>query len=286
MHIDPFIAQAWDDHGDAPEAVADRLAPATAAVRTPAQAAAFAALAAHVMGEHLGRWAAALDLIATLAPAAAPDPAARDGLARQAAALRWAAGDAAALAGLAPDHRVAALAMAASLVSGRGDLGRAVAAYDDAEAAAAAGLPDGSLAPRALAIGGDNLAAALESRAARTPAETAGMLRAAAGGLRWWREAGTWLNEERAWWRLARCRLVAGDAAGAADAARQGLAVCAANDAPPFEAFFLHVVSARAHAVQGDAAAQADARAAALAAHARVADDERRWCAADLETLP
>lgn len=285
MNLDTFIDQAWDDHADAPEAVAARLAPATAQVHTPAEATAFAALAAHVLGEHLGRWAAAQDLIAALAPAVADDPTARDGLARQTAALRWAAGDAAALAGLAPDHRVAALASAASLVSGRGDLGRAIAAYDDAQAAADAGLPEVSPAPRALAVGGNNLAAVLETHPARTPAETAGMLRAAAGALRWWREAGTWLNEERAWWRLARCRLVAGDAAGAADAARQGLAVCAANDAPPFETFFLHVVQARAHAALGDAAAQAEAQAAALAAHARVADDERRWCAADLESL-
>lgn len=285
MDIDRFIDQAWDEHADAPEAVAARLAPAAARVHTPAQATAFAALAAHVLGEHLGRWAAAQELIAALAPAVADDPAARDGLARQTAALRWAAGDAAALAGLAPDHRIAALAAAASMVSGRGDLGRAIGAYDDAQAAAEAGLPEDSPAPRALAAAGNNLAAMLETQATRTPAEAAGMLRAAAGGLRWWREAGTWLNEERAWWQLARCRLAAGDAAGAADAARQGLAVCAANDAPPFETFFLHVVQARAQATLGDAAALADARTAALAAHARVADDQRRWCAADLESL-
>lgn len=285
MDIDHFMEQAWADHGDAPETVADRLAPLAGALQTPAQATAYAALAAHVLGEHLGRWPDALALIDAALPATAADHAARDALARQAAALRWAAGEAAALAGLAPDHRIAALALAASMLGGRGDFARAIAAYDDAEAAAVPGLPEGSPAPRALAAGGNNLAAALAEQP-RAPDETAGMLRAAEGALRWWRVAGTWLHEERAWWRLARCRLAAGDAAGAVQAAQAGLVVCAANDAPPFERFFLHAAEAMAHAARGDPTAGQAARAAALAAHALVSDDERPWCAQDLERLP
>lgn len=285
MDLDTFIDQAWTEHGDAPEAVADRLPSALPHLGTPARASAYAALVAHVLGEHLGRWTDALALLDAAAPIAAADATARESLARQAAALRWSAGDAAALAGLPPDHRVAALALAASMLGGRGDLGRAIAAWDDAEAAAAAGLPEGSPAPRALAVGGNNIAASLQERPDRNASETAGMLRAAEGALRWWRVAGTWLQEERAWWRLANCRRLAGDAAGAVEAARRGLAVCTANDAPPFERFFLHVAEALAQAARGDEAARGAARDAALAAHAQVADDERAWCASDLEQL-
>lgn len=285
MDVDAFIDQAWTEHGDAPEAVAVRLPSALPHLDTPARATAFAALVAHVLGEHLGRWADGLALIDAAIPAVAADAPAREALARQAAALRWSAGDARALAGLPSDHGLAALALAASMLAGRGEFGRAFAAYDEAEAAAAAGLPPDSPAPRALAVGGNNLAASLQERAGRDAAETAGMLRAAASALRWWRVAGTWLQEERAWWRLSHCRRLAGDADGAVEAARTGLAVCAANAAPPFECFFLHVAEALAQAARGDGAAQAAARAAALAAHAQVADDERAWCASDLELL-
>jgi hypothetical protein len=284
MDITAFIDGAWAEHGEAPEAVAARLPPVAAQLQAPAQATAYAALVAHVLGEHLGRWPEALALVEAAGPAAAGDAEARAALARQAAALRWAAGDAAALAGLPPDHRVAALAQAASILAGRGELARAIAAYDDAEAAAQ-DLPEGSPAPRALAVGGNNLAASLQEQATRSTGETSAMLRAAAGGLRWWRLAGTWLQEERAWWRLSRCRLLAGDAAGAAEAARAGLAVCAAHGAPPFERFFLHAAEALALAAAGDAAGQAAARTAALAAHAGVADDERAWSATDRELL-
>jgi hypothetical protein len=285
MDYDSFDRQAWDEHGDAPEAVAGRFAEACTLVRTPAQAAACTRLVAHVLGEHLGRWSEALEHITALTPRCGGDAAASATLARHTAALRQAAGDGAALDGLAAGERIAALALAAGLLGGRGEFARAMGVYDEAESLAAAGLPDGAPALRALAVSGNNLAAGLEERAQRSAAEDAAMLRAAAGGLRWWRRAGTWLEEERAHWRLARCRLAAGDAVGAAAAAADGLAVCAAHQAPAFETFFLHVVMAHAGRARADEAAYAGARQAALDAHAQVGADEQPWCKADLETI-
>ena len=66
------------------------------------------------------------------------------------------------------------------------------------------GLPAKAPAIRALAVGGNNLAAALEEKADRDAAETEAMVAAANGALRYWKEAGTWLEEERAEYRLAR----------------------------------------------------------------------------------
>jgi hypothetical protein len=78
-------------------------------------------------------------------------------------------------------------------------------------------------AQRALAAAGNNLAAGLEEKPDRDAAGTAGMVAAAQAGVECWRRAGTWLEHERAEYRLARSLLAAGQAADAAMAALQGL---------------------------------------------------------------
>jgi hypothetical protein len=80
---------------------------------------------------------------------------------------------------------------------------------------------------RALAVGiatlryagGNNLAVSLEGRSPRSAYETQGMLMAAEGALQYWKQAGTWLEEERAEYRLARSRLQAGETAAAVQSA-------------------------------------------------------------------
>jgi hypothetical protein len=199
--------------------------------------------------------------------------------------LRYAGGDRAALDALTGDERVAALAGAAAAWAGRNDFLPAIEAYDTALRLAEGGLPDGSPAIRALAIGGSNLAAALETRAGRSAHETAGMVAAAQGGLRYWKLAGTWLEEERAEYRLARSLLQANDAAGAMRSAERCLAVCEQHAAPAFERFFGHVVLALAQRAAGDTAAADVSGNAARLLYAQVPPDERQWCAADLAEL-
>ncbi len=289
MDHDNFCHQAWTDHGDQAEAVAHRLPTGAALVQTPAQAAAHARLVAHVLGEHLGRWADALAQLAPLQALAEADDTARATVKRQRLALAWAAGDTTALAsaGLTASEQISTQALAASLLAGQADPDRGLATYAAAQATEAAQpLPDADPAVRALAAHANNIAASLEERAARTPAQTAGMLAAAEAALRHWARAGTWLEVERAHWRLARCQLAAGDAAAAGRSAAAGLAVCEANGAAAFESFFLHVVLARAAHAAGDATGVAEARSAALAALEQVPADDRIWCQPDLKTLP
>src|SRR5205814_895249 len=153
-------------------------------------------------------------------------------LRRHVATLRFASGDAACLAPLSTDDRVAVLALGASTLAGGGAFAGAISAYREALALAGGGLPAGSPALRALAAGGNNLAAALEEKPSRDADETQGMVDAAEGGLRYWKQAGTWLEEERAEYRLAKSLLQAGRAGDAIAAARRCLDVCERNDAP------------------------------------------------------
>ena len=200
------------------------------------------------------------------------------------ARLRFVGGDTAAISALQADERAAALATAAAALTARGELSRALEAYAQAVRIAPS-LPADSPAFRALAIAGNNLSAALEEKVARTAAETEGMVAAARGGLAFWRKAGTWLEEERALYRLARSLLAAGQPGEAALCAQQCARICDENNAPAFERFFARAVLARALREDGRATDYRHARNEALDWFDAVPDEEREWCEADLAEL-
>lgn len=285
MSFDEFMKTAWSDHADRADEVAARLAASLHVVDTASQIPRYAGLVTHVYGEHLGQWTQGVIVHEALrgAPAFDDSPEARGAIARGIAALTYCAGDASALLPLSVEDRVAVLAVASSAMLGRHDHAAALAAFDEALQGAQGGLPAGSPALRSLAIGGNNLAAALEEKQDRDEAQTAGMLRAAEAGVTYWTLAGGWLEQERAEFRLTRSLLQAGQPATAA--ARRCLAVCAANDAPDFERFFGHAVLALALRAAGDLAGHDAARQQALACYANVPADEQKWCAGELREL-
>lgn len=285
MDFDTCLAQAWADHADDPHAVAERLPQLFALAEQAAQVPACAHLAAHVLGEHLGRWSQGLGVLDVLTHHPACDAAGRHAVARQAAALRVASGEHIEATGVQDDDRIAALALAAAMLGGRGACVRALATYREALALAGPGLGAASPAARALAAGGNNLAATLEERHDRDAAVTAGMVAAAESALHWWRVAGGWLEEERAEYRLARSLLAADRPAEALLHGQRCTALCEAHDAPAFERFFGVAVQALAHRAAGDAAGFDAARRAALQQLDAVPADERRWCEAEAREL-
>ena len=287
MTFDAFLETAWNDHGDRPQEVADRLASSLHVVETAEHIAPFARLAMHVFGEHLGQWDRGIALLESLRrlPASAGSAAAASALDRNVATLRYAGGDATVLEALSTEDRISVLALAASAFSGRNGMKRAIATYAEALALAQAGLPPQSPALRALAVGGNNLAAALEQKKDRDNAETEGMIVAAYGGLTYWKQAGTWLEEERAEYRLTRSLLHAGRPRDAIVSAQRCIDVCARNDAPVIETFFGYVVLALAQRASGDAPAFVASRQQALALYGKVPAEEQRWCQSDLADI-
>jgi hypothetical protein len=286
MTIESLIEAAWNDHAEDPEGVATRLAAAVPRASTGADVAALARIIAHVFGEHLGRWDDGVALLRSL-PAVEPDDDAgvAQALTRGVAMLRWAGGDQTVLDALSREDRTAVLASAASALAGRQAFGRALGAYAQAlETGARAAEADRSVA-RALAVGGNNLAAALEDKPDRDEDETYGMVTAAEGGLRFWKLAGGWLEEERAHYRLARALLAAGRPSDALRHAKLCAETCANNHAPALEQFFAHAVSSLAQRAAGDTDAAGEARRAALEAYEGIAPDERAGCQSDLREL-
>ena len=280
MTIDSFLKTAWNDHADRPQEVAERIAASSHLVETPEQLAAFARLLTHVYGEHLGQWTRGVELLESLRshPAAAAHPAGVRAIDVGAAALRYCSGDASASAALPTQDQGSALVNASSALAARDELARAIAAYEQALRLAQEAPAPEPPAMRILAAGGNNLAVVLEAKVDRSPSETHAMLVAAEAALTYWKQAGTWLEEERAQYRLARSRLQAGEPAAAVQSAECCVAVCERNGAPPFERFFAHSVLACAHRASGNAIVFAEHRQVALRYLEQTSQDERKWC--------
>ena len=111
------------------------------------------------------------------------------------------------------------------------------------------------------------------------------MIAAAEGGLKYWKQAGTWLEEERAEYRLARSLLQAGKPDAAIASATRCIEVCAANGAPAFEQFFGYAALALAQRAAVDVAAFTASREHARQLYELVPAAERQWCESDLEEL-
>lgn len=282
-----FLKTAWSDHGEHPQAVADRLAGALNRVHTTDQVPPFVRLLVHVYGEHLAQWQAGAALLVSLREQLTfePDDTATEALLRGIATLRYAGGDASALDALAAPARASALATAASAFAAQHDTARAIGSYTEALRIAEPGLPEGSPALRELALAGNNLAVTLEQKKDRQDDETPAMVACAQAALRYWKLAGTWLEEERAEYRLARSLLQAGQAVAAIAAAQRCVAVCAAQEAPAFEQFFAYAVLAMAHRAAAQADAYAHNRLLALGHWDALAPEDRAWCQDDLAEL-
>ncbi|MES2582363.1 MAG: hypothetical protein V4627_06565 [Pseudomonadota bacterium] len=285
--FDAWLKTAWNDHGDAPQAVADRLVANFNRVETSGQVAPFVRLLVHVYGEHLGQWQQGVGLLASLRQQLAfvPDAAATEALQKAVATLRYASGDATALEGLERPLRASALATAASTFAGRSEMARAIAAFTEALQIAEAGLPVGSPTVRDLAVTANNLAATWEEKTDRQPSETTAMLLAAHAALKYWKLAGTWLEEERAEYRLARSLLQAGQADAAVEPAQRCVDVCLRNGAPAFELFFGYAVLGIAQRAAGQTDAYLRSQSAALAQWQQVPEADREWCKGDLDEL-
>jgi len=291
VDFDSFMGRAWDEHAEQPAAVAERIeTEGLALVRAVSEGqdkaiARLAHLAQHVHGGHLAQWQRGVRLQETLIALPGCTGATATQLRRGIAGLALGSGEPGARAALPPAERVAAAALAASNLAEH-DAARAAALLATAAAEEAAlALPDTHAAVRALAVAGNTIAGTLEERPARSAAERALMIAGAEAGRRYWARAGTWLETERAEYRLSRSWCLAGDAVAARRHALECLRIVAENGNTPLEVFFGQEALAWAEQAAGDRAACAAAVAAAAETFPLLEASDRGWCQPTLDRL-
>ena len=290
MNFDDWLQQAWDEHTQDAARVAARLDEGLDRLADAEQFARLAHLAQHLYGEHLGQWSAGAELLSRWGShrLCAPESAAARSMPVYRASLALCAGDPAPAAALGCGDHIRALALAAGNLAER-DTPRAADLLSQALAAAQApALPARDAAHRALAVTGNNLACTLEDKVSRSDAERELMILAAQTGRAFWALAGTWLEIERAEYRLAMSWLKAGDSALARQHARQCLALVQAQTTPPapvLEHFFAWEALGAVERAAGNPAAHAEALHQATAAFASLDADDQGWCKSSLDRL-
>ena len=287
MDFNTFIGKAWDEHATDTPVVAARLPEGVALATDAAQIARLATLAHHVFGEHLGEWRHGIDFIEPLAalPLIVADAPNLQSLRNCLASLALSQAGASDLAGLSVSDRICVQAMAAANLAlhhaarSRGLLEQAV------DAAGRSGLPVSDPMHRALAIAGNGIAGTLEEKNPRSAAERELMLLAAQTARVYWERAGTWLEVERAEYRLAMSWLQAGDLARARRHAQTCLEIVVANDGVALERFFGWEALGRVERAAADAAGHARALGEARIAFEALEDSDKGWCGESLAKL-
>jgi hypothetical protein len=289
MDFNTFIDQAWTDHATDSTAVAQRLADeGIALVGDEAQLNQLMNLAHHVHGGHLGTSRSGIAFIERLAalPVFVPDGASGQALRRCVASLRLSDGATAVeLDALSVSDRIRVGAMAAANLAERDTTRASRLLHEALDLAQRSDLPATDPMNRALAATGNNLASALEEKSARSAHERELMILAAQTARHYWAIAGTWLETERAEYRLANTWLRAGDLARAREHAQACLEIVAANKGAALERLFGWEALGLVERAAGNATGHAQALAHAREAFAELDDADKGWCTATIDKL-
>jgi hypothetical protein len=287
MDFDTFIAKAWDDHATESQAVAQRLGEGAPLVTDEAQLVRLSALAHHVHGGHLADWRGGIAFIEGLAglPVHVREGTSGMALRRHLASLALAGGLASALDGLSNSDRIRVLGLAAANLADHDALRAGQLLRDAADLAQRSTLPASDPMNRDLAVAGNNLACALEEKPDRSGDERDLMILAAQTARHYWAIAGTWLEAERAEYRLANTWLQAGDLKRAREHAQACLAIVADNNGPALERLFGWEALGLVERAAGNETRHAEALAHARQAFEELDDSDKEWCAASVEKL-
>ena len=285
-----WLDQAQSQHADQPLAITAALTARAASLPADADGAEAIRLAEHVWLAHAADTSGLQAFLDALPATLSDDASTAPSLQRADGALAWLAGQVAKTQPDATRWRVLQNVVLAMAAQGRSAEALGLLQADEATARAL-GPSD---AGQAFAATANNVASHLQDRPRGDEARDSLMLQAAAIARRAWENAGSWMQVERADYRLALCHAAAGQGAEAVEHARRCLADCmadcvaAGDQADALEHFFAHEALVRAHRAAGDAAAAGAAvqRMQVLLADIAEADGLRAWCADVLSALP
>ncbi len=287
MSFEQFVNQAWADHATQPAQVAGRFDEALVLVEKNEQIPGLAQLITHVYGEHLGEWDAGVRTLEKLMTISVYDPKSESqkAIARSIASLNLASGTSPSMDDLSLSDRIRVYAAATSALAGQKESGKALALFTQTLEMAKSGLDQTDPANRALAITGNNLASALEEKSLQTKNETDLMLLAAETARKYWEIAGTWLEVERAEYRLAQSYMKANLLDGAIKHAQACLEIIQMNSAPALEHFFGNEVLALVEHSRKNSAAVQEAFEQVKINFDKLSVDDKPWCEETLSKL-
>lgn len=288
MKFSEFLSQGWSDHGDHPEKVAQSLEEGLSLCGSAEDVIALVNLTTHLYAEHLRTFTEGERKLREFQKSdfVVGSPA-EFAITRAIMAFRLCEGGidpAEDRLGLTPADLTRSLSIAASALALRDSERSEKYLRQALELAASLEMKTTDPVARALAISGNNIASKLEEKPERTRQQTTLMLLAAETGRKYWELAGTWMEVERAEYRLAKSHLAAGNLAEARLHAELCLSISQQNSAPALEIFFAYECLAQIEKVSASNAFQSSLHLA-KEWFEKITPDEQSWAKKSLEGL-
>ncbi len=239
MIFSDYLNQCWKDHAIHTETVASGISEGIGLISEGNHINQLANLIIHLFGEHLGRFDEGIGLLEKLKLSSFVTTEIAATLKCAKVTLAYSAGMVTDWSGLTLVEKVRIYCGAAGIQNARNEIGQAEKDFRSALKVATE-LSANDPTNRLLAICSNNLACALEEKTSLSNDEEVLMLLAAHSGRKYWQLAGTWLEVERAEYRLARSYLKARDLINSIKHANLCLTICETNNAGALEFFFAY----------------------------------------------
>ncbi len=237
MDFKTYLDSSWSKHGKDSQKVAETFEATINLITDSSQLTQLAHLITHVEAEHLGQYSRGLKLIKLLSAHKLNNDKTKVALNRFEAILQFAENSNFDITPFSDSDQIRILAAVASAQAGQSQTDLSTKNLNQALALAEK-LDSADPANRALAVTGNILASTLEDKSDLSPEQIDLMLLAARAGRKYWEISGTWLETERAEYRLAHSYLKAKDYINSIKHANLCLTICEKNSAPPLEFFF------------------------------------------------
>ena len=287
MPFGDWLKSCWSDHARDADSVAARFEVGLGLLVSADQVPPFVQLITHVLAEHLNQptvglaWLNQIEALPFISKTKGTE--ADLAIGRSKVIFELLGGNESGLHELSASDQTRAFVTAAASVGSRAP--QQAKAWIEKAILLSASLNKGDAAFRVLAVNGNNLACALEEKSARTADETALMISAAQTARKFWEVAGTWLEVERAEYRLAMTHLKAGQIQKALEHAMACASIVESQSAPALEQFFAAEVLGRVQAALRNPVAQAEALNRLQEHYAKLSADDQSWCLATLQEI-
>jgi hypothetical protein len=286
MDFQTYLHKSWSEHAKDPQGVAEQFESKFALLVKPEDVLAFSQLISHVFIEHLCKWREGKQTLTKLLKLPLSEGAStQKSLQRSIATMDYLIGDQQEISQHSAADQVRILAASASGFAAAQDIAKAQNTLQKAVSIASANLEEKDPAYKPLAMAGNNLASQLEEKINRSAEETSLMLFAAETARTFWERAGTWLEVERAEYRLAHSHLAAGNIAIAIRHAELCQKICEQNSADAMEMFFVVECFAKIYLKQDRRDDFAKALQQMENHLSKLNREENPWCVRALENL-
>lgn len=281
MTFEEYLNDAWASHPKQSAELLKNFKSNFALISSGDEITSMGHLITHVSGEHLGEWGKGIQLLQELRT----HPQLKDvaALNRFIASLSLSDDKNFSIENFSDSDKVRILAMTASALASQNDLDRAARYLAEAEEICHLKLDKKDPANRNLAVASNNLACTFEEKPTLTHDETYLMIHAAFCARKFWEVAGTWLEVERAEYRLAKTFLKADILDKAFFHAEKCLEIISAHGNDPLEVFFGMEVLAQVENARNNNLGREEAVKCMRETFEKLKPEDKVWCNETLE---